>query len=253
MQGLAYLLLPLLLSILFWRTRQDKQEYERFKNLSSSLERQKAYRKWTLESFLLFGGSSLIGLLILGKFKLLNTLLPAFAKVIPAQSLPSSRDSGSSFMLGILTSVLISGVIVGVFLRIRAQKKKPQSSLVIGDVEALLPRNNKERLWASLLALNAGFSEELFFRLFLPLLIYLVFNNALFALVVATLIFGLVHYYQGWAGVVITMLLGTVLMVIYLATSSIWVVIIIHALIDLNNLILQPWLQKRFLASKNIP
>jgi membrane protease YdiL (CAAX protease family) len=87
-------------------------------------------------------------------------------------------------------------------------------------------------------------SEELFFRLALPLLLVVLTGNAALAFVIATATFGLMHLYQGWAGVIATTLVGAVMSAIYLATGSIWIVIILHAAIDLNGLIVMPYLTR---------
>lgn len=47
-------------------------------------------------------------------------------------------------------------------------------------------------------------------------------GSALFAVIAATLWFGLAHFYQGWVGVMITALLVSLYMYIYIYTGSIW-------------------------------
>ena len=73
-----------------------------------------------------------------------------------------------------------------------------------------MPRNGAETVWTGLLSINAGIGEELFFRLALPLLIVLVTGNVIAAFAVAAIVFGLVHVYQGWVGVLATTFLGVV-------------------------------------------
>lgn len=58
----------------------------------------------------------------------------------------------------------------------------------------------------------------------------------------SALIFGLVHFYQGWAGVILTTFPGVILTLVYLATGHLWIAMVVHAAIDLNGLILQPFL-----------
>lgn len=249
MDWLAYLLLPVLVGILLFRMRQDKQEFEAFKALVASSDRQRMYKKWLLESFLLFGCSSILSLLLMGQGRLLSSLYSAFRTLIPNNFftlLDNSASEGGSFVSGLLIGAIFGGILLGVVLGILLKKKKPQKPLIVGDVEAFFPRNKAEGFWAALLAINAGFSEELFFRLLLPLLFYLVFKQTILALVLAALLFGLAHFYQGWAGIMITTLLGAAFTVLYLATGNIWLVMLVHALIDLNGLLLQPYLHKRF-------
>jgi membrane protease YdiL (CAAX protease family) len=126
----------------------------------------------------------------------------------------------------------------------KRRTEKPETK-TMGDVQPLLPRNSTERVWAALLSVNAGLSEELSFRLVLPLMLAIVTGNALLAFVIATAAFGSLHAYQGWVGVIMTAFIGAVMSVIYLATGSIWVAIALHAALDLNGLVLVPYLAAR--------
>ncbi len=116
---------------------------------------------------------------------------------------------------------------------------------MLGDIAPLLPRNGAESAHAAVLSLNAGLSEELFFRLLLPLLLVLTLHNSGVAFIVAAIVFGLVHLYQGWVGVLVTTAMGLMLTALYLATRSIWVVVGVHALFDLFGLVLRPALARR--------
>jgi len=109
------------------------------------------------------------------------------------------------------------------------------------DLNHLLPLNFKERIYTFFLSLNAGFSEELFFRLLAPVLIFSVTGSALIAIFGSTLWFGMAHYYQGLAGIFATFMAGLVLFLIYLITQSIWIAILAHAVIDICPLVIAPW------------
>jgi len=76
-------------------------------------------------------------------------------------------------------------------------------------------------------------------------LITLVGGSAIFAFIAAGLIFGLVHFYQGWVGILATTAAGFVFAALYLATGALWVVIVLHALMNLNSLWLRPLLMAR--------
>ena len=115
-----------------------------------------------------------------------------------------------------------------------------RNPFVIGDIAPLMPRNRAETAHAALLALNAGLSEELFFRLLLPMLLTIVLGNALCAFVGAAIIFGLVHIYQGWIGVLVTAILGLALTILYLMTQTLWLAIGAHAMMDLLALVVRP-------------
>jgi membrane protease YdiL (CAAX protease family) len=103
-----------------------------------------------------------------------------------------------------------------------------------------LPKTREDTLPAIALAISAGVSEELFFRLFLPLLIALVSGSALTGTIIAALCFGGVHRYQGWRGVVATTLSGVALSVLYGLTNSVWMAIAFHIAIDVNALVVRP-------------
>ena len=58
--------------------------------------------------------------------------------------------------------------------------------------------------------------------------------------VISIVIFGVLHAYQGIAGIVGTMLIGAVFMALYLVSQNILVPIVVHALFDLRSLVLIP-------------
>lgn len=241
MTQLAFVLLPLLLGLLAFYTRKGVREYAAFKDFTDTGDRQGTYRTWFLQSLLLFGLGSLVSLALTGQLALLARPLPVFTDAVGGWLPDVASVDLAGFLTGVTCSALFGGVLLGV---VSKRRKTEKPTVIIGDVQALLPRNAAERRWAAALALNAGVSEELFFRLLLPVLIYSVFGHALFALIASALIFGLVHVYQGWAGVLVTTLLGAMLMGVYLATGSIWLVMGLHALIDLNGLVVQPLVQR---------
>src|SRR3546814_20674576 len=72
---------------------------------------------------------------------------------------------------------------------------------MLGDFSLLLPRGRGEMLHAAASALAAGITEELYFRLLLPLTIALVTGNALVGFAVATLLFGIAQRSHRWRGV----------------------------------------------------
>ena len=99
------------------------------------------------------------------------------------------------------------------------------------------------------MSVAAGISEELAFRLFLPLLVALVTGNAFVAFGVAVAAFGAMHVYQGRAGVIATTLVGALMAAIYLMTGELWLAMVLHALIDLNSLVLRPALSGAWRAA----
>lgn len=240
-QSLTAAALLCVFTVLVWRfVRKDREDYELFKAVSDSAERRAFYRRWLAVSLLTFGLGTLASLAILGRLSAVTTLPKEFAPL--ADPLGVLRDSGPalspSFWAGFGGAVLVMGVLA--VLSARLLRRKATAPFMLGDIQPLMPRNAAERTWTALLSINAGVSEELFFRLLLPLLLTTVTGNALFAFAASALIFGLIHLYQGWLGVVATTLLGLLLTRIYLMSGDLWVVMLIHAAIDLNGLVLVP-------------
>jgi membrane protease YdiL (CAAX protease family) len=52
------------------------------------------------------------------------------------------------------------------------------------------------------------------------------------AAVLSSLVFGILHAYQGWLGIVRTALLGMILAASFVVSGSLWPAIIAHALLD---------------------
>ncbi|MGD9739161.1 MAG: CPBP family intramembrane glutamic endopeptidase [Bauldia sp.] len=245
MSVIEVLLLLLVAGLLAFMSWRDRQEYIEFSLVTDTLERQRTVRRWILVSFLLFGVTSLVGLALLGRFNALLDFPAEFASLADdIRRLLAESGVGAGFLAGAVGAI-IAGIFLGVVLRKRQQRENMPSELLLGDVDPLRARNAEERRWTTVLAINAGFSEELFFRLFLPLLVVEVTGNAIVAFILAALAFGMAHYYQGWVGVVATIGLGAVMTAIYLATGTIWAPVVVHALIDFSGLVFRPWLRER--------
>jgi membrane protease YdiL (CAAX protease family) len=235
---LKLLLLVLSVAVLWWFVRNDASEYAAFKRLTNTADRQRCYAIWALKSFLAFSGTSVVCLLILHHLQSLITLpaefIPLAARI--GAIMPLTQMLDKSFLIGFASAAAITGILLGVLLA----KKLKTSHAVLGDIEPLMPRNAAETGWTALLSLNAGLSEECFFRLLLPLLLVGLLHNQLLAFVIATILFGLVHFYQGVAGVLMTTLVGAVFAGLYLWTGDLWIAIAAHAGLDLFALVVRP-------------
>lgn len=128
------------------------------------------------------------------------------------------------------------GLLASLFIMpIMAKKGK---KVIVGDVDALVPKSNNERLWFALVAISAGLCEELVFRGYGLRLLHSMGLVGITLLVVSALVFGLVHIYQGVLGVIMTAVMGAFLAIIYIKTGSLWWAIIAHAILDLRILLL---------------
>jgi uncharacterized protein len=214
---------------------RDRRDYPRFKRLRTTRERQLVFGKWLRESFLIFGG--LAAAVLVASW---NDIGPASASALawpPLHALHRllSGSVGASVAI-IVGIVFVVGMVLPVFLLRRQLTDVP----AIGDIGSLLPRTRGELKYGLGLSVNAGVVEELLFRLGMPALLFGITGNGIVAFVAASVLFGLLHIYQKVWGVLGATLLGLAFSLLYLLTGSIWVVIVVHALIDLRSLILIP-------------
>ena len=250
---LPAVLLIAALAAVAWFTWRDVGEYAAFKLLTDTRDRQARYRRWVLNAFVLFVGGSLAILAVLGDLGcVLHPPQPFFAAMRRTQALLGSPSVGPEFLGGLAGGASIA-VVFGALVAIRAARRREgQPKLrTLGDIAPLLPRNGAETVWTGLLSINAGVGEELFFRLTLPLLLVLVTGNVVAAFVVAAILFGLMHVYQGWVGVLATMFLGAIFTGVYLVAGNLAWPMALHAGIDLIGLVVRPTLTR--LAARRQP
>jgi uncharacterized protein len=220
---------------------QDRTQYRRFKAMTASADRQRMYRYWVVDSLLRYGVLGLVGLFLLARIDALWALPADIAAARDGlfATLGLSPDGAGN---GVVIALALGVGILGGGLAPFFVKPKPgQAAPVIGDIEPLLPRNRAEMSWGALLALNAGMSEEIFFRAMTPLALYAATGDMVLAFGGAATLFGLVHAYQGIVGVIATFAVGVIMTFLYLATGQLWVPILLHALIDLRAMVLTPW------------
>ncbi|MES2094198.1 MAG: CPBP family intramembrane glutamic endopeptidase [Actinomycetota bacterium] len=235
---LSLVLLALVALLGYRALRKDRTEFQRFKRFERTRNRQRMMRKWLLDSLAMFGGATAIILVMAWRFvPLLQQEVDRWPIGLWWRSLLA--DTGGlvpGFAAG-LAVALVGGTVVAVGLA-----RRSDSVPTIGDIGALLPRNRPELVFGALLSVNAGVVEELLFRLALPALLFGATGSAPAAVIGGVLLFGALHFYQGWAGIVGATVIGALLMALYLATGSILVAIVAHALIDLRSLVLIPML-----------
>ena len=240
-------LMPLLvlivsLAVLIWFQRNDVRSFKRFRTIDDSARRQRVLLRWARNACLMYLGLPLLGLALLGQIEALWRFPAVFAPLVIG--LPDF-GTGDSLMLGMMAGALIGGGLLGALLRLKP-RKKPAPTVPGLDITPMMPRNRAELLRVIPLTVNAGISEEIFFRLYLPLLITLCGASPAFAFIAATLIFGLLHRYQGWVGVIVTTVLGAIFALLYLGALTLAAPIAFHLLINLNSLVLRPAIQLRF-------
>jgi membrane protease YdiL (CAAX protease family) len=149
-----------------------------------------------------------------------------------------------SDMFGIRFGEMANGLIMGaaiallLSLIILPLLAKSGKNVVVGDIESLLPHTKNEKLWFILVALSAGICEEIIFRGYGLRLFESIGFNGSPLLIVTAVVFGLVHIYQGFVGVIMTAITGAFLTLIYIQTGSLWWSILAHIFIDLRVLLI---------------
>lgn len=246
MDAAALALLGVVVGVLLWRAlTRERREYGRFKRLRSTVARQKVYRRWLIEGALALGGLSLAT--IVGAWAGIPDVLGAAQAWEPIAAVRAFLAGGAGIPVAIAVVVV---VLAGLVLPVAIIRHSLDETPAIGDIRALLPRTPGELPYGAGLSVSAGVFEELLFRLGLPALVFAVTDNALAAFIGATLLFGLLHLYQGAIGIVFSTVLGAVFVLLYLVTGSILVPIVLHILIDLRSMVLIPIALGRILGPR---
>lgn len=153
----------------------------------------------------------------------------------PGSTLPEGMDGIATGLIGGLAAGLAVGAIAS------RRKTAGYRSRIDRDLDAMVPRTQRERRWFVAVALTAGVCEELVLRGFLLFFLadLLPQANWIALVALAAAVFGLAHLYQGAAGVASTFALGLAFGTVYLATGSLLPGMVLHALLDLR-LLLDP-------------
>lgn len=214
--------------------RKDRREYARFRRYRSTARRQAMMRRWLIESAVLFGGSTALVLLL--TWPLVGPLLAATQALPPIAWLRDALAGGLGVAL-----LLGAGVGVALLTLVGVRSARREGGIVmVGDIAALLPRNRPELRWGAALSVSAGVVEEALFRLALPALLVVVTGEPVSAFLLAALVFGALHAYQGWVGVLATGVVGLLFTALYVVSGSIGLAMLAHALFDLRTLVVIP-------------
>lgn len=144
---------------------------------------------------------------------------------------PFVQGAVSGVMGGLVVGLV--GSIVAAFFsaRFRALMSKQLTS-----IGAMMPITAAERWQFAAVSVTAGICEETLFRGLMALTLLELFPASPLpvTVLVLALVFGFAHWYQGWRGVLGTGALGAGFALLYLATSSLWPGMLLHALVDLR-------------------
>jgi membrane protease YdiL (CAAX protease family) len=239
---MTWALLALLIASYAWFLKGDAV-LRRWRCTPASRSRVQRLRRWIVRAWLLFGAVSVAALALLGRLNALWRLPGEFAALARDARVAMLGEgvspSGPAMLAAGVVAGLGGGAVIGLLIS-AWRRRRGKGELQIGQVGALLPRNRRELCWGAALAVTAGVVEELFFRLALPLLIAVATGSALAGFAVATLLFGVAHGYQRFAGVVATTLVGGLFAALYLYSGALWLAMLAHALLNLNSLVLRP-------------
>lgn len=205
------------------------------------------YQSAIWRSGLAFGVGGIALLALGGEWGALAALPDAFTVAASELDRWFGPAEGSGIALAVMLG-FAGGVVVGGLVAWR-RLRRGKRDWSIGEIAHLQPRDPGAFGWAALLSIVAAATEELFFRLVLPLLIAKVAGNAWIGIGAALLLFAVAHRYQRWAGVVGTAIGGAFLTLLYLRTGTLWLPIAAHAAINLNGLVIRPWLARRISSS----
>jgi CAAX protease family protein len=204
----------------------DHFEIKRLKTSSDPCGKIQSYQKtvgW------LWAGS-VVACLVLG----LHTVLTIHRDAGEASWLP-----GSGFIIGFMGAALVA-LFLPIVLMMRSETTRARIAKSLENLNFILPKTAEERRWFVLVAMTAGVCEEILYRGFLihyfrelPVSIGLIG-----ALILSSCVFGFAHLYQGAVGIVQTTILGAIFGLIFIVTGTLFLPMILHALIDLRILLI---------------
>ncbi|MCP3735147.1 CPBP family intramembrane metalloprotease [Sphingomonas sp. RP10(2022)] len=190
--------------------------------------------RWASSLCLGYGLPALLGLLAIGRLDGILHLPPEFLPLAWFAGVPPGSIGPDIVVIG-----LVAGSALGLALT-WWRARRGRAPWTAGDVRTIMPTSDADLWPATVLAVSAGVAEELFYRLWLPLIVALATGSGTAGLIVGTLCFALMHRYQGWAGVAANTVGGGLLAALYLGSGALWLPIAVHALVDLNALVLRP-------------
>jgi membrane protease YdiL (CAAX protease family) len=152
---------------------------------------------------------------------------------------PGSR--GAMTVMGMAAGSFIAIAVITI-LAMANPKTRGKSARAAKRLGFFLPSTREERQWWWLICITAGVCEELVFRGFLLRYFHWgPFHLTLTqALIIASVIFGVGHLYQGIAGAISTCIIGFILECLFVITGNLLLPMVLHTLMDLRVLLMLP-------------
>lgn len=201
--------------------------------------RVRAYHRWSLQGWAwALGALALVAALPGVGLADLGLRAPDLDGLISGESDGPSEATVAGFLVGVVLAVVASSVL----LRIVARRSGRLPLAGAAAVGPMIPTTARARRGWAALALSAGLTEEVTYRglLLLTLTLALPSTPPSTVLVVAAILFGLAHVYQGPVGMLATGAMGWVLGGLYVTTGSLVLPMVLHVLVDLRPLLLTP-------------
>ena len=150
-----------------------------------------------------------------------------------------------NFRIGsLIAAALLIGMVLNLLGGLVSGKGDPARLKAYGQLAPFLPKTPRQHRWGMALSVSAGVAEEIAYRGFVMWM--LAFFMPVYAVIaVQALVFGLAHAYQGWGGAVGTAILGAVIGLVYWATGSLFLPILLHVLVDAMSLSLAYFTYRR--------
>lgn len=213
---LDYLILALIVIVVPLRAYAERQRLERALASGAADARLRAYRRILAWQWISTAVLLAIWLGVGRPLSLLGVKLP----------------HGSGFWSGV---AIFAVAAAGLFAQLHAVRTSPQVAEQVRAATAslrfLLPVTRRELRVFTWLGVTAGIVEELLCRGYMIWVLRAVVPTWA-ALVLSSVAFGAGHAYQGLAGVFKTSAVGLGLGGLYLLTGSIWMPILLHAVVD---------------------
>ena len=152
------------------------------------------------------------------------------------------KGEGAHAIMIALLAGFLAAVLAPMVLMRRSPRYAASIEKAFKPLAFILPATVQQRRWWILVSLTAGIGEEILCRGFLiqyfrhaPLHL-----GVVAAAILAAVVFGFAHMYQGAKGIVGTGLLGLVFSAIFIISGNLLLPMIIHFLIDVRVLVLLP-------------
>ena len=156
-------------------------------------------------------------------------------RALPAIGFRMPNLGGQEWLVLVITFVLLYAF--DTWNDIRTEERRLKTMIKWERDTPFLPANALEFRHFVILAFTAGFCEEVIFRGYF-IQYFMSFTGDSFlgifiAIALPGVAFSVSHLYQGWKAVAKIMVLSIIFGLIFLTTQSLWIVILLHFLVDL--------------------